>query len=265
MSKNPGIELGMKGLVWDIKGRMLYSSCVGIMAGEATIMGWAAIVGIPLDHKCFSCGEQGHFKGSVSPTDGFLGATTDLGRFSKPGYGGFLCDLGKKADFGYHKVSRNVKKIGNLYKYHKRTKGCRASEVDGKNYRIYNQLEALENIASEQRLGVVHLASYYRRFVMNFTSIDMHLTRLTQKEVPFMWSDKYEESFQRQMTLLTPTSILTLPKEGRQDQRYVVKWRLMGGFQVYDFMKAAIDDIMTLYQDIYEGTIPAKAAMATPL
>jgi len=56
----------------------------------------------------------------------------------------------KKADFDYHKVSRNVKKIGNLYKYHKRTKGCRASEVDGKNYRISNQLEALENIASEQ-------------------------------------------------------------------------------------------------------------------
>ncbi|WMV24525.1 hypothetical protein MTR67_017910 [Solanum verrucosum] len=107
MSKNPGIKLGMKGLVWDIKGRRHYGR--GSRYGDAAIMGWAAT-----------------------------------------------------------------------------------------------------------RLGVVHLTSYYRRFVMNIPSIDRHLTRLTQKEVPF---DKYEESFQRLMTLLTPTSILTLPIEGRDMAR----------------------------------------------
>lgn len=33
------------------------------------------------------------------------------------------------------------------------------------------------------------LASYYGRFVINFVFIATHLTRLTQKEVPFVWSN----------------------------------------------------------------------------
>ncbi|XP_060182236.1 uncharacterized protein LOC132611894 [Lycium barbarum] len=48
----------------------------------------------------------------------------------------------------------------------------------------------------------VALASYYRRFVKGFASIASHLTHLTQKEVPFQWSDKCEESFQKLKTLL---------------------------------------------------------------
>lgn len=39
----------------------------------------------------------------------------------------------------------------------------------------------------------VGLASYCRRFVMNFASIDTHLTRLTQNEVSFIWLDNCEE------------------------------------------------------------------------
>ncbi|WMV49540.1 hypothetical protein MTR67_042925 [Solanum verrucosum] len=42
-------------------------------------------------------------------------------------------------------------------------------------------------------------------------SITTHLTRLTQKEVPFEWTDKCEESFQKLKTLLTTTPILVLP------------------------------------------------------
>ncbi|WMV41072.1 hypothetical protein MTR67_034457 [Solanum verrucosum] len=56
----------------------------------------------------------------------------------------------------------------------------------------------------------VGLASYYRRFVKNFDSIATHLTNLTKKEVPFQWTEKCEESFQKLKTLLTTSPILTL-------------------------------------------------------
>ncbi|WMV50891.1 hypothetical protein MTR67_044276 [Solanum verrucosum] len=59
------------------------------------------------------------------------------------------------------------------------------------------------------------LASYFRRFVKFFSSIATHLTSLTQKEVPFDWNDKCEESFQKLKTILTVTPILTLPLEGK--------------------------------------------------
>lgn len=40
-------------------------------------------------------------------------------------------------------------------------------------------------------------ASYYRRLVKNFTFIATHLTKLTKNEVPFEWSDKCEDNFQK--------------------------------------------------------------------
>ncbi|WMV37298.1 hypothetical protein MTR67_030683 [Solanum verrucosum] len=61
----------------------------------------------------------------------------------------------------------------------------------------------------------VGLASYYRRFIMNFASIATHLTRLTKKEVPIEWTEKCDESFQKIKTLLTTTPILALPVEGK--------------------------------------------------
>ena len=41
----------------------------------------------------------------------------------------------------------------------------------------------------------VGLASYYRRFVKGFSYISSQLTNLTKQNVPFVWSDKCEESF----------------------------------------------------------------------
>ncbi|XP_069142902.1 uncharacterized protein, partial [Solanum lycopersicum] len=48
----------------------------------------------------------------------------------------------------------------------------------------------------------VGLASYYRRFVKGFSSIASQLTNLTKQNVPFVWSDECEESFQKLKTLL---------------------------------------------------------------
>ena len=38
---------------------------------------------------------------------------------------------------------------------------------------------------------------------------------MTKQNVPFVWSDKREESFQKLKTLLTTALILTLPVEGK--------------------------------------------------
>ena len=59
------------------------------------------------------------------------------------------------------------------------------------------------------------LASYYRRFVKGFSSVASQLKNLTKQNVPFVWSDECEESFQNLNTLLTTAPILTFPVEGK--------------------------------------------------
>ncbi|GMH22269.1 hypothetical protein Nepgr_024112 [Nepenthes gracilis] len=55
----------------------------------------------------------------------------------------------KMADLGYHRSAKKCKeKFENVYKYHRRTKEGRASKADGKTYRFFDQLEALENYPS---------------------------------------------------------------------------------------------------------------------
>ncbi|XP_059306412.1 uncharacterized mitochondrial protein AtMg00860-like [Lycium ferocissimum] len=61
----------------------------------------------------------------------------------------------------------------------------------------------------------VGLVSYDSQFVKGFSSIASHLTHLTQKIVPFQWSDECEESFQKLKALLTSALILALPVEGK--------------------------------------------------
>ncbi|KAK4726353.1 hypothetical protein R3W88_031270 [Solanum pinnatisectum] len=52
----------------------------------------------------------------------------------------------KLADLGYHRSAKKCKeKFENVYKYHRRTKDGRASKADGKTYRFFDQLQALEN------------------------------------------------------------------------------------------------------------------------
>ena len=56
-------------------------------------------------------------------------------------------------------------------------------------------------------------AGYNRWSVEGFSSIASPLTRLTQKEVVFQWSDECEVSFQKLKTLLTTALIFTLLME----------------------------------------------------
>ncbi|KAG7559452.1 Reverse transcriptase domain [Arabidopsis thaliana x Arabidopsis arenosa] len=58
------------------------------------------------------------------------------------------------------------------------------------------------------------LAGYYRRFVKGFASMAQDMTKLTGKDVPFIWSPEYKESFANLKTMLTSTPVLALPEEG---------------------------------------------------
>ena len=55
------------------------------------------------------------------------------------------------------------------------------------------------------------LAGYCRCFVKDFSRISTSLTKLTQKNVKFQWSDAYEESFQKLKDCLTTALVLVLP------------------------------------------------------
>ena len=63
------------------------------------------------------------------------------------------------------------------------------------------------------------LTGYYRRFVKDFSKIAAPLTRLTQKNVKFNWTDRCEEHFLLLKELLTSAPVLTLPSG---DEGYTV-------------------------------------------
>ncbi|KAE8709932.1 MYB330-like protein [Hibiscus syriacus] len=52
----------------------------------------------------------------------------------------------KMAELGYIRSAKKCKeKFENIYKYHRRTKGGRSGKSNGKNYRFFEQLEALDH------------------------------------------------------------------------------------------------------------------------
>ncbi|XP_073313522.1 uncharacterized protein [Primulina huaijiensis] len=59
------------------------------------------------------------------------------------------------------------------------------------------------------------LAGYYRKFVEGFSSIAIRLTKLTQKNSKFQWSEACEKSFDTLKNKLTSTPVLVLPMEGK--------------------------------------------------
>ncbi|KAD5803037.1 hypothetical protein E3N88_14397 [Mikania micrantha] len=60
------------------------------------------------------------------------------------------------------------------------------------------------------------LASYYRRFIENFSKIALPLTTLTQKKVTFEWGERQQEAFDTLKQKLCSAPILSLP-EGNED------------------------------------------------
>ncbi|KAM1242836.1 hypothetical protein ACFX2G_035146 [Malus domestica] len=64
------------------------------------------------------------------------------------------------------------------------------------------------------------LAGYYRRFVKDFSTIALPLTKLTRKDIPFVWSSECEQSFQQLKYLLTHAPVLALPDDGGNFEIY---------------------------------------------
>ncbi|KAK9091791.1 hypothetical protein Sjap_024968 [Stephania japonica] len=60
------------------------------------------------------------------------------------------------------------------------------------------------------------LAGYYRRFVKGFSRIALPLTRLTQKDVEFIWADECKNAFEELKYRLTTAPVHTLPESGRE-------------------------------------------------
>ena len=55
------------------------------------------------------------------------------------------------------------------------------------------------------------LASFYRRFVPNFSSLASPLNELVKKDTTFRWGEKHEQPFKRLKAQLTNAPILALP------------------------------------------------------
>ncbi|XP_074346452.1 putative mitochondrial protein AtMg00860 [Apium graveolens] len=57
------------------------------------------------------------------------------------------------------------------------------------------------------------LVGYYPRFVKDFAKIATPLTKMTRKNERFVWTEKYEESFQELKKRLVTSLVLALPDE----------------------------------------------------
>ena len=59
----------------------------------------------------------------------------------------------------------------------------------------------------------IGLASYYRRFVKDFSKIAAPLNALTRKDKKFEWDDEAQESFERLKRALTSPPVLAMPQD----------------------------------------------------
>ena len=77
------------------------------------------------------------------------------------------------------------------------------------------KIDAVVNWGSPQNAAEIRsflgLAGYYRRFVKGFSAMAAPLTKLTRKNVPFVWTEECERSFQELKARLTTAPILALP------------------------------------------------------
>ncbi|GKA91206.1 putative reverse transcriptase domain-containing protein [Tanacetum coccineum] len=78
------------------------------------------------------------------------------------------------------------------------------------------KIESIKDWASSKTPTEIHqflcLAGYYRRFIEGFSKIAKPMTKLTQKNVKFDWSEKAEAAFQLLKQKLCSAPILALPE-----------------------------------------------------
>ena len=76
------------------------------------------------------------------------------------------------------------------------------------------KIKAIQKWPTPQNVSDVRsfhgLASFYRRFVPNFSSLASPLNELVKKDTTFCWNEKHEQAFQRLKVQLTNAPILAL-------------------------------------------------------
>ena len=79
----------------------------------------------------------------------------------------------------------------------------------------FKKIETIEKIREPQTVTEVRsflgLCSYYRRFVKGFSKIAGPLTELTKKNIPFEWTQKCQESFDKLKKILIENPVLSHP------------------------------------------------------
>ena len=84
--------------------------------------------------------------------------------------------------------------------------------VDPKNVSVVVKWQMPTSVSIQSCLG---FAGYYQRFVNDFSIIAKLMTRLTQRGVPFVWTDECEASFQILKDKLANEPILSLLESGK--------------------------------------------------
>jgi hypothetical protein len=65
------------------------------------------------------------------------------------------------------------------------------------------------------RKSFLGMAGYYRRFIEAFSKIAGPMTNLLRNNVPFIWDEKCEKSFQERKDKLSTTPVLAAPEPGK--------------------------------------------------
>nr|XP_034580745.1 uncharacterized mitochondrial protein AtMg00860-like [Setaria viridis] len=81
--------------------------------------------------------------------------------------------------------------------------------VDPKKFDAMSKWQQPKNV--KEIRSFLGFAGYYCRFIENFSKIAKLMTELLKSNMPFIWSEKFEASFQELKTRLTTTPNLTLP------------------------------------------------------
>ncbi|GJY31989.1 reverse transcriptase domain-containing protein [Tanacetum coccineum] len=86
---------------------------------------------------------------------------------------------------------------------------------------VYN---GLDDISEEEHAQNIRLAGYYRRFIEGFSKIAKPMTKLTQKNVKFDWTEKAEAAFQLLNEKLCSAPILALPEDQKELNMRQRRW-----------------------------------------
>ncbi|XP_025638796.1 uncharacterized protein [Arachis hypogaea] len=94
------------------------------------------------------------------------------------------------------------------------------------------------------------LAGYYRRIIEGFSWIALPMTKLTRKEVPFMWMSKCEKSFQTLKQRLTSAPILILPEPHEPFEANVVADALSWKYLTIAWMRIKEEELVDKFEDL---------------